>query len=479
MTRIWRNGAVTGTTLFLEACAFYLLFGVVSQSLQTPDAFLPLWLVLLALVWAFFLSMYIETLRFTADLRGLFGMGISMISVLLLVGLNTGGGLASLEAIIDGDMGQAFTIALSSGFMVALWWRSAKIAHDKASLDTVRGSFKCGTVMFLAGLVFDAISPYSIVNGFLLLAFFTAGLSGLALARFSSETGESQTMSLDWWLPIAASVTAVLLLGLLAAALGLGGLDEVTRSTLGMIGFVGFWVAKPLLLALGLITALLVVFANWISAMFGGGDLSGLERASGQIELFQESMRREAGEDGLPTLLVNLLKASGFLVGATVAGWVLYRVFQIRRGGSPPLDVEETRESIFSWCKANKDLSDFLSGWWSNLSNLGGRAGRGPQDPVTPREFYHGLLSMAQDIDHPRRQWQTPKEHQWDLKGLMPDRAVNGIVDGFQSAYYGHWEADPEDVAELRRDWKEIKDFLAHREHPGSTEAEETREAGV
>ena len=186
--------------------------------------------------------------------------------------------------------------------------------------------------MLLAGLLFDAISPYSIVNGFLLLAFFTAGLSGLALARFSSETEGSQTMSLDWWLPIAASVTAVLLLGLLAAALGLGGLDEVTRSILGMIGFVGSWVIKPLLLALGLIATLFVVFGNWISSMFGGGDLSGLERAVGQIELFQDSMRQEAGEDGLPTLLVNLLKAFGFVVGSTVAGWVLYRVFQIRKG---------------------------------------------------------------------------------------------------------------------------------------------------
>ena len=464
MSQIWRTSLVTGVTLFLETCGLYLLFGMIGNGLQQPEAVLPFWLVFLALVWAFLLSMYVQTVRFTGNIRGYLGLGISVFSLLFLASLNSGLGLAPVGDIIGGDFGQAFTLALSIGFLVALWWRSGIISHDEVSLDTVRSSFQRGTVVLFVAVLFDSISPYTIVNGFLVMGFFTVGLSGLALARFTSELGESQAMSLDWWLPIGASVAAVMLLGLLASALGLGGLDEVTRSTLGMIGFVGLWAIKPLLLVLGFIAGLLVAFFNWISSMFGGGDLSGLERAAMQIQQFHDSMREETGDGGLPAILGTLLKGLGFVGAAAVTGWLLFRMFRIRRGWHPQSDVEETRESIFSWSKANNDLSAFLAEWWGNLSNVGRRAGKGRGEPGTPREFYHDLLELAQGIGQPRREWQTPKEHQWDLKDLMPDTAVNGIVDGFQWAHYGDQEASQEEIGFMRRDWLEIKAFLARQE---------------
>ena len=467
MNQIWRTGSVTGVTLFLETCALYLLFGIIGNSLQQPAAVLPFWLVFLALVWSFLLSMYVQTVRFTVNIRGYLGMGISIVSLLFLLSLNSGLGLAPIGAIMRGDISQAFTLALSIGFLVGLWWRSGTISHDEVSFDTVRSSFQWGTVMLFVAVLFDGISPYNIVNGFLVMGFFTLGLSGLALARFTSELRGSQTMSLDWWVPIGASVAAVLSLGLLASALGLGGLDEVTRSTLGMVGFVGLWAVKPFLLVLGFVAGVLVAFFQWISSMFGGGDLSGLERAAMGIQQFHDSMREEAGDAGPPSILVNLLKGLGFAAVAAVAGWVLYRIFRVRRGWRSQPDVEETRESIFSWGKANHDLSSFLTEWWRNLPNVGGRTRKGLGEPGTPREFYHGLLELARGIGQPRREWQTPKEHQYDLSDLMPDAAVNGIVDGFQWAHYGNQDASQEEIGFLRKDWLEIKEFLATREKAG------------
>ncbi len=478
MSQIGRTSSITGAALFLETCAFYLLFGVIANGLQQQEAFLPFWLVFLALVWAFVLSMYVETMRFSANLRGYAGLGISIVSVLFLASLNSGLGLGPVGAIVKGDVGQAFTVGLSIGFLVVLWWRSATISHDEVSLDTVRSSFQWGTIMLLIAVLFDSISPYDIVNGFLVVGFFIVGLSGLALARFTSEIGDSQAMSVDWWLPIGVSVAAVLLSGLLASALGLGGLDEVTRSILGTIGFIGLWVIKPLLLALGLVAGLLVAFGNWLSAMFGGGDLSGLERAAAQIEQFQESMREETGDGGIPSLLVNLIKGFGFLAAAALASWVLYRLFRVRRGWRPPSDVEETRESIFSWSKANQDLAAFLGEWWRNLAEMRDRGDKGFREPGTPREFYHALLEMAQNIGQPRREWQTPKEHQWDLQDLMPEAPVNEIVDGFQWAHYGQQETSQEGIDILRRDWLEIKEYIAGQQRSMPPADAESSEAG-
>jgi len=138
---------MTGVALFLETCAFYLLFGVIANGLQQQEAFLPFWLVFLALVWAFVLSMYVETMRFSANLRGYAGLGISIVSVVFLASLNFGLGLAPVGDIIRGDASQAFTLALPLGFLVLLWWRSATISHDEISLDTVRSSFQWGTIM--------------------------------------------------------------------------------------------------------------------------------------------------------------------------------------------------------------------------------------------------------------------------------------------------------------------------------------------
>lgn len=464
MSNISRTAVITGVSLFLETCGFYLLFGMLGNVLGQPEAALAFWLVLLALLWAFLLSLYVQTLRFTANLRGMLGLGVSVASFLFLIALDSGLSLAPLGAVVGGSAESAFELALTVGFLVLLWWRGGSIARGQVTVDGVRGSFQLAVVVLFAAVLVDSIGSFHVVNGFLVVSLFAVGLSGLALARFSSETGDSQLMSLDWWIPIGVSVAAVLLLGLLVAGLGLGGLDDVARSILAVMGEMGSWIAQPIIFVLGVLAGLLANLVEWISGMFGGGDISSFDRAVGRIEQFQEEMRRQAGDSGPPQLLINIIKWLAFLTGASLAGWVVYRLFRLRGGERSSGLVEETRESLFSWSKANQDLSAMVSEWWRNLAGARGK-GKGPaREPNTPREFYHGLLFLAEGLGQPRREWQTPKEHQWDLQGLLPATAVTGIVDGFQQTHYGQVEADPQAIDSLRRDWQAIKQFLADRE---------------
>jgi len=401
-------------------------------------------------------------------------LGITALSILVLAHLQTGMGLIPVGAFLGASFDTVATQVLVYAFLVLLWWRGSTIAQDEVTLDSVRSSFQWGLIVLFAAVLIDSVTEADLVGGFLVMGYFGVGLAGMALARFSSESDGSQVMSFEWWLPIIISVAGVLILGLLISAIGLGGLDDVTRLLLKLIGNIGFWVIKPLLLGLGYIAGALVAVGNWLSSMFGGGDLSGLARAQEQIRQFHETMQQEAGEDGPPAALILMLKFLGFTVGVSVAGWIIYKIFRFRRLHQGPVTVEETRESLFSWNKANQDISSLISGWW-NRWMLGGSKGKLIADPKDPREVYHALLELSAESGRPREGWQTPREHEGTLEGIFPAQPVDRIVDGFQHVYYGESEATTSEIDVLRADWAAINEYLdeinrqeqAKRNQPG------------
>ena len=464
MSKFWSTSAITGAGLFLETCAFYLLFGIISEGTHLLMAGLSFWLVLLALMWAYLLSFYIQTLRFTKNLMGVTGLVISVVSMLILASLNWDQGLIPVGVIINGDAGTAAGVFLTLAFLVTLWWRGSTLAQDDMTLDTVRGAFRWGLVVVIAAVLVDSLGSADIVNGYLILGFFGAGLIGLSLARFSWEAGESQLMSINWWVPIGVATAAVLALGLLISALGLGGLDDVTRLVLRVVHTIGLWVLQPLLLALGYLVGLLALLVLWIAGFFDGGDLRGMMEAQEQILQFQEDMREQAGEGGPPGALVAALKWLGFLTAAAFSGWLLYRLFGFRRKWRREEEVEETRESLFSWGRANQDLSSLISDWWNRLVNVAERKKGTTEDPRNPREYYHGLLTVAAGLNLPRREWQTPREHESTLKGVLPAEPVAHIVDCFQLDHYGHVAAEQVELDRLKQDWADINEFLWKRE---------------
>ena len=464
MGRLTRTAAITAAGLFLETSAYFLLFSMVANLLGMPGSGLSFGVAFLALLWVFILSLYVQTLKFTANLRGVLGLAASIISFFFFLFLDSGLSLGPVGAAVTGDASSAFGLALSVGFLVVLWWRGSVLAQEAAGLDSVRSSFQLCVGVLVGSLLVEALGPFELVNGVLTVGIFAVGLSGLALARFTSELDGSQRMSLDWLIPIGVSVLVVLLLGFLVAGAGLGGLDDATREILRSVGVMGSLILQPLVMLIGILAGLLASLVHWISQAFGGGDISTFDQAVDRIEQFQDGLRQEVGDGGPPQLLTNILKWSAFLIAASLAGWVVYRLFRLRGGWRVSAGAEETRESLFSWSKVNDDFGAALKDWWNNLGgdrfNRRGRA----LEPATPREFYHELLTAAEGLGQPRRPWQTPLEHQWDLRGMMPDHCVAAIVDGFQQSWYGGMEAGQTEIESLRSDWQSIKAYLAEQE---------------
>ena len=127
-------------------------------------------------------------------------------------------------------------------------------------------------------------------------------------------------------------------------------------------------------------------------------------------------------------------------------------------------EVEETRESLFSWKRANNDMAEFLGAWWANLISPKDGSERARKDPRDPREFYHSLLGLAERVGQPRQDWETPREHQLALVGLLPADPVASIVEGFQAYHYGHSELDEPEIERLTQDWLDLNEFLRQKE---------------
>ena len=465
MTRFWRNSLITAVALYLETCVFYLVFSIVTAVIQLPEAKVPFWLALIAMGWSFFLSYYLQTIRFSLNLRAIAGLAASVVSLVVLSNIMTGSGLIPLGAIITGDLVTAATVVVGFICLVLLWWRGATVAQDDVTLDTIRGTFQWGMAVVFAAVLVDAISPHKVVGSFLILGYFAVGLVGLSMARFAAEAGESQTMSKDWLLPIGATVGGVLLLVLVISGVGLGGLDDVTRSIFGFVGKVGLWILKPVFLGLGYLAAGLAALLDWLVRVFGGGDFSQFDEAQRQIQEFHESLA-EQEQRGPPAWLVALLKWSAFLLVSTVVAWVLFRLFRYRRMLRMGSEVEEIRESLFSWERANQDLTSMMAGWWNNLVRSANSENRPQSEPGDPRELYHRFLGLSADIGAPKGEGQTPKEHEAGLEQLLPPQPVDNIVNGFQSAHYGRWVADEAQMRELLNDWVGIQQYAqSHRQN--------------
>jgi hypothetical protein len=73
-------------------------------------------------------------------------------------------------------------------------------------------------------------------------------------------------------------------------------------------------------------------------------------------------------------------------------------------------------------------------------------------------------LRLAGRAGRPKSEWETPKEHQRALSGLLPADPVAHIVDAFQSAHYGNEEPEQPAADELGEDWQTLNQFLDEQE---------------
>lgn len=463
MAPAWRVRAATSVALFLESCTLFLVFASVAGLAKLEQLQMPFWLVLLSLVWGFCLSYWILSLKVTPVLRGLVGLLLGVPSLLVLTAWNAGMSFLPFALIVPVEAGGIGQFVGSIIFLLIIWWRGAELSREDTTLDSVRSAFQAGMVTLLVAAIIDAATEGSTISGFLVVGFFAVGLMGMALARFSADGDASREMSSRWLWPIAACVAGVLATGLLISGLGLGGLDDVTRTVTGVVASLGFRILEPIIFLVGLLAGALVNVGNWVSGFFGGGDIDGLLQAQNRIDQFHESLR-EAQTDSGGNALFTVLQWVAAALGALVAAGVVYWLFRNRRRTSGAGEVFETRESLFSLKRAGDEVGDAIGGL---LPGMWGRRGRQSRVYRSPRDYYHALLDQSDRAGRPRSEWETPREHQRGLSGRLPADPVARIVDEFQASHYGAESPDSDRMEGLEEDRLAIEDFLREQRREG------------
>ena len=456
MLPAWRARAITAAAIFLEGCALYLFIAVVAGLTRVEQLHMPFWLVMAAVVWAYGLSSWIMSLRLTSALRGLTGFALGIPSLLVLTAWNAGELVSPFGMLVTGSASGIGTFIGTVIFLLLIWWRGVELRREEITLDAVRSAFQIGMAALLAATLIDVVTEARIVNGFLVVGYFAVGLPAMALARFSAESGEERAMPRQWLWPIVTCVGAVLLLGLLVSGLGLGGLDDVTRAILDVVGSVGYRILEPIIMLIGLLAAALVSIGNWFSEILGGGDLQGLLDAQRRINEFHENLR-EADSESRGSALFTALQWAAAVIGTAVASFVVYRLFRARRRGGSNTEVAESRESLFSLKHAGEDIGEAFTGLFGGISANRRRTSRAFN---SPRDYYHALLGNAEQAGRPKGESETPREHQRGLAGTLPADPVARTVDQFQAYHYGSVPADPEQMQGLEADRQELEQFL-------------------
>ena len=94
-------------------------------------------------------------------------------------------------------------------------------------------------------------------------------------------------------------------------------------------------------------------------------------------------------------------------------------------------------------------------------------------EPQNPREVYLRFLKLADQLGHPRRDWETPREHQKQLSSALPFGPVDRIVSDFQLERYGRSPAQPGEMERLLRDWEALNQYVADQQRRESQEKQE------
>ncbi len=403
------------------------------------------------------------------------GLVVAIAPSIVALGLpsDLGQGAVSLNSALEGD---TLPRALFAGGLSFLAWRrGVGVGRALPDLAAVDDGFRDGVIAMSSLLAFvglagaaaplpsDALIPSTLV---VLLS----GLIGMPLARILDVSARPRHRHGPELLPGAPWLVMLLTVvcGILAVTLVLARLFTFERigAVLDAVGGRLDGVLRTVIYVLAIPFGLLVEALVFLARLLARPDAERPRPSQpGADWLSRLGRQGEVGEISPETLLILKL-ALGVLIVALLA-WILWRAVSRLQRLWWDDDVEETRESVWTW-PGRGAVWAWLLGRLRPLRAraalaLGGTRKRTEGAERSVRGAYRDLLRLGAEVGKPRQMPETAREYQMRLARGAPEGAeeVRLITEAYAVARYGPPTASPPRLeplyaalARLRAAWR-------------------------
>lgn len=355
--------------------------------------------------------------------------------------------LVGRELVAD----EAVSLIIATVTSVVIWRRSSTLVRDSNDApDYLKRAFKWGLVILAIALVADEIATNPVGIATLLIPFFVATLTGMAVARLSDDSQFSGAWARVILGALVAFVGIGLAAGLAGSRYGASGLSAL-YTLYGWLVDGLIWVLRWPLMLVGYVIAWLI---ELIRSWFGQPVPEAQEQqAEGGRPDFPdpetitraESQWVEAVLDALQWPLTILIPILVLLLLA-----LAYRRVTRNRGRDDTLERESIRdevEEVSYW-----DLLKGLLPAWLTRRGAGRYLWKYPDTPGIAGVFmlYFETLQHAMERGLEFDARQTPNERAPHLESALPNAPVSAITARFNAACYGDVPTSDERVTELR-----------------------------
>ena len=411
-------------------------------------------------------------------------IGCGLVTLLLVLGYEyadgygflSGGWFAHTWQVLGVTLKNPGTIAVALPVIIYLWWRGIMLGQSTSYFRDIYRSFLLGMVALIVLIIIWQISSASgrIESpgpgiGVNVIAFFFFGLLSIAICHLylmrSSMPREEAALTSVWrWMPIMLGVVGgMVLVGFgIASALSPEMLESIGHGIGVVFGFLGK-ILEYIMIPFFYIAEGLIWLLRWFLDLIRGAPQP-LPDTTGNMTL---PFQAEVTPKELPPAVTEAIKWVVIAVICAVVIFILAKAISRFRARRAREEIEEVRESLFSWRGFRDDLRLFF-----NL--IGQKFKR--KAPVSPkyrfdesvtgrldiREIYRHLQWEAGRSGIARRRHETAGEYASRLRHFVPDgrEPLDNLTDMYESVRYGETSIPEKHVDNANSLWQTLRGLL-------------------
>jgi hypothetical protein len=408
-------------------------------------------------------------------------IGSGLLTMLLVLGVEYNGGYTFLSAAwfsyIGGLLGDTFshasTISVAIPAIVYLWWRGIMLGQSTSYFRDIYRSFILGMVALVVLIILwqataasGGIPKPGADIGVNVIAFFFFGLLALAIShlynmRRAMPKEEAGRTSVWRWLPVILGVIGIMILiGFGVASLfSPDFIDVIGKGFQAIFGFLGKILEYIVWPFIWIGQGLVYVF-KWLLMLLSGGSQEQTPTSDNTTMPYTQT----GGIAEFSPLVASIIKWAFLAVLIAVVVFLLAKAISRYRARHAKEEIDEVRESLFSWQGLRDDLKEFFSSF--------GRRRKPEQEPelhlteetgrLDIREIYRHMQWEAGRSGIPRRRHETTEEYARRIRGIVPDsaRPLSSLTHMYENVRYGEEMVSVDKETRANGLWQNLKEMI-------------------